>query len=78
VGTFYRVIDYLPREGRLWPDTTIDYQYRDQENYHLSGVGSLGHTTARFSPDGSGSVRYVESGNPVGEAVDRHIASRLS
>jgi hypothetical protein len=63
------VIDYLPREGRLWRDTTIDYQYPDQEKYYLSGVASLGHTTALFSPDGSGTVRYVESRNPVGEEV---------
>jgi len=68
-GTLYRAIDYLPRDGRLWRDTTIDYQYPDRENYYLSGVESLGHTTARFSPDGSGTVRYVESGNPVGEEV---------
>jgi len=31
-------------------------------------------TVARFEPDGSGTVLYVERGNPVGEQVDLHDA----
>lgn len=73
-GTLDRQIDYPPRDGRLWRETTIDYQYPDDENHYLSGVESLGHTVARFEPDGSGTVLYAESGNPVGERVDLHDA----
>jgi hypothetical protein len=50
-------------------DTTIGCQNQIQDDYYLCGVESRGHTTARFSPDGNGTVRYVESGNPVGEEV---------
>lgn len=73
-GTLYRQIDYTPRDGRLWRESTIDYQYPDDENHYLSGVESLGHTVARFEPNGDGTVLYVERGNPVGEQVDLHDA----
>jgi hypothetical protein len=73
-GTLYREIDYDPLDGRLWRATTLDYRYPDGEGYSLSAVESLGHTIARFFPDGSGTVRYAESGNPVGEEVDLHDA----
>jgi hypothetical protein len=68
-GTLYRQIDYVPRDGRLWRDTTLDYTYPDSDNFYLSGLESLGHTIARFKPDGSGVVVHAESGNAVGEEV---------
>lgn len=68
-GTLYRQIDYIERDGRLWRETTLDYRYPDDENFYLNGLESLGHTIARFQPDGSGTVLYVESGNPVGEEL---------
>ena len=73
-GTLYRQIDYMPRDGRLWRETTLDYRYPDDENFYLNGLESLGHTIARFQPDGSGTVLYVESGNPRGEEVQLHDA----
>lgn len=73
-GTLYRQIDYVERDGRLWRETTLDYRYPDDESFYLSGLESLGHTIARFAPAGSGSVLYVESGNPVAEEVPLHDA----
>jgi hypothetical protein len=73
-GTLYRQIDYAPRQGRLWRETTVDYRYPDDSRFYARGAESLGHTVARFEPDGSGTVLYVESGNPVGEEVQMRDA----
>ena len=73
-GTLYRQIDYVPHSGRLWRETTLDYRYPDGDRFYVYGLESLGHTIARFAPDGSGAVLYVETGNPVGEEVELHDA----
>jgi hypothetical protein len=73
-GTLYRLIDYGPRDGRLWRETTVDYRYPDDERSYVDGVESLGHTIARFEPDGDGTVLHVENGNSVGHEVPLYDA----
>lgn len=63
-----------PPERDAWRETTVDHRYPDDTRFYARGVKSLGHTVTRFEPDGSGTVRYVESGNRVGEEVELHDA----
>jgi hypothetical protein len=73
-GILYRQIDYAPRQGHLWRETTVDYRYPDDSRFYARGVESLGHTVARFEPDGSGTVQYIENGYPVGKQGELHDA----
>jgi hypothetical protein len=81
-GTLYRQIDYVPRDGRLWRDTTLDYTYPDSDNFYLSGLESLGQKCVWWVPDFTveayeGTLRELDAeiraGRPFVARSTRHL-----
>jgi len=63
VGSQVQESDYLLVDGRLWLDTITEYEYPDDETeYSRRDAETI--VTARFKPDGTGSMRVTAKDGP--------------
>ena len=67
-GSIWRSTDYDAREGRLWRWITRGYVYANDDTYHWQNQSTHMYT-ARFEPDGTGSVEFKDKAKPTVEVA---------